>query len=1647
MVTLISAVLYCTFVSMGTLLFLRHIMESNIMENCTNEFTPRTYQIDLYEIALQQNTIIYLPTGCGKTFIAVMLIRQLSSAIRRPYAEGGKHTVFLVNSVPLVTQQSNYIARTTGLTCGEYYGEKGVDYWSDKEWNTELENHQVLIMTSQIFLDALCHSFMFLNRVNLLILDECHSAVNDHPMRQIMQLFKACAVEEQPRVLGLTATLLNANVHLNKVESIIRNLEITLHAKIATVNSLSQVKNCYAQPNETFVKFKKFTLPDVGILIWETIQEMTEFLKSIKLKSSSKNLESSEIFRPKPLSEKLANILTGVMDQFLETGVYGAYECILLHMIQLESLKKHNEDVETSYVYEYLISEFTKFRKLLEEEMKDASVANRLKIFTSNKVQQLFAILLDFYESKLIEQKFCCIIFVDKRFTAKVLYHLLKNLSTHEEKFRFLQPDYVIGISLDPFKNSKENLCMSKWNKKVLCRFNNGTSNCLIATEVVDEGIDVPSCTLIIRFHLPMNIRAYIQSKGRARYNTSQFTLLIEQDDTNYLKRFKNFKEIDSHLQELLLGKTQGREGPTENEIEDTLYARDIEPYIVTNCDGHKSVLHGASAISLINMYCSKLNTSKFVRLTPVWRLIETEEIVNEDQCKSYQVSLKLPIVSPYKNTVVGDFQSTVYTAKRSAALKMCIELHKFGELNDNLLPREVDFIPENTNYLFPNWVEENKTELEIIGTKKKKRSHELQFPSALYGAYPLPSKPVYLHLLHARPTYPAPHYDNRYLVFYNLLCDKAGFGILSSKQMPLIPSFPIFMNVGELQVDVKVNYATMNLSATEISSIKVFHSLIFSRVVPIIKSFMIFDNYNRDNCFLIVPVNEKWEINWEAIQQHQQIQSVPPPAPFEFQPDNYHELSLVMPTYRAAREVYVVTQVCEDLTPNSCFPTDNFYSYVHYYKRKHGLTINNLTQPMLEAKMISKQINCIKPRTMQSESKYHKRMETNDVLKEHLVPELCKIIKFPALYWLKATMLPSVLHRISQLLIAEDLRRVIVNEAGFESVDDVSQWPPLVIKEEDIEDFHDSVTKISIDESIQNSSQPEPVLVASPEIDVLNTDMYNYPWTEDQEPPDLCRRIEDIRLIDIEHHYQFMLSGCDINYNEMRSKKVKFMNNSSVPIRELKVLSIENSESPNPVEIMHALTSKIGRDAFDLERLETLGDSYLKFVTSLFLYDTFPNCGEGTLTTVKSKIIGNRNLYYCGKKKSIPGRMKVDEFVPLSNFIAPAYSVFRQLQEVLLDAEVSPNVLYEIQVPEKEQFSGCISEFTKNAIETKVSNWESAETQTGMEHYLGMQTLPDKTVADCVEALIGVYLVNMGIKAAIKLLTWFEILPKQVINIDALLLNVHENQIISQGNIDYLMPWASDIEKRLGYKFKNRAFLLQAFTHSSYSPNTTIECYQRLEFLGDAVIDFLITSYIYEYCGNLNPGALTDLRSALVNNITFACLSVRYGLHTALLAYAPQLIVSVDRFVKFQEERNHVVNDELLWILLEEDECKMVESVDVPKVLGDLFESAIGAIYLDCKKNLKKVWEILYSLMHKEIDEFSNNIPKQPVRVLYETEGARPQFLSAVPIVGTSSVMVPLKVIIAGQFKRFHGFGINKKEAKRAAAKLALKYLLRTKT
>lgn len=88
-------------------------------------------------------------------------------------------------------------------------------------------------------------------------------------------------------------------------------------------------------------------------------------------------------------------------------------------------------------------------------------------------------------------------------------------------------------------------------------------------------------------------------------------------------------------------------------------------------------------------------------------------------------------------------------------------------------------------------------------------------------------------------------------------------------------------------------------------------------------------------------------------------------------------------------------------------------------------------------------------------------------------------------------------------------------------------------------------------------------------------------------------------------------------------------------------------------------------------------------------------------------------------------------------------------------------------------------------------------------------------------------------------------------------------------------------------------------------------DCYQRLEFLGDAVIDYVVTRYLYEGPYKFNPGQLTDLRSSLVNNTFFASLVVKNKLHKFLRHLNPGLFSAIGRFVASQEQDNSCQEEE----------------------------------------------------------------------------------------------------------------------------------------
>ena len=108
-----------------------------------------------------------------------------------------------------------------------------------------------------------------------------------------------------------------------------------------------------------------------------------------------------------------------------------------------------------------------------------------------------------------------------------------------------------------------------------------------------------------------------------------------------------------------------------------------------------------------------------------------------------------------------------------------------------------------------------------------------------------------------------------------------------------------------------------------------------------------------------------------------------------------------------------------------------------------------------------------------------------------------------------------------------------------------------------------------------------------------------------------------------------------------------------------------------------------------------------------------------------------------------------------------------------------------------------------------------------------------------------------------------------------------------SQWGIDMNYLNLEEFEKRLGYRFTNKNLLLLALTHSSYA-NENKKCShennERLEFLGDAVLDMVVSEYMYRKFPDMPEGELTKLRAAVVCETSLADLSRKLGVGRNLL-------------------------------------------------------------------------------------------------------------------------------------------------------------------
>jgi len=258
----------------------------------------------------------------------------------------------------------------------------------------------------------------------------------------------------------------------------------------------------------------------------------------------SKNLElKGKYFKPN--EGKLIGLLNTIIQQSAkitkELGLQGIYEYYLF------CKHKMNEDSTLpSRLPQILCNAAEKLIKPL------LTSAKKITDKYSQKLISLFNFLANYFK----DNKASAIIFVNERIIAHLLHRVL--IAGKEECKEDLEASLIIGYSMNynsdyPILREISTTIMEPTQQIIAIeKFRTQESQVLVATDVVEEGMDIPSCNLVCCFNPIKNVKSFIQMQGRARDKQSRFTILSSKERStmirNQVNEFKNIVEMERKL-------------------------------------------------------------------------------------------------------------------------------------------------------------------------------------------------------------------------------------------------------------------------------------------------------------------------------------------------------------------------------------------------------------------------------------------------------------------------------------------------------------------------------------------------------------------------------------------------------------------------------------------------------------------------------------------------------------------------------------------------------------------------------------------------------------------------------------------------------------------------------------------------------------------------------------------------------------------------------------------------------------------------------------------------------------------------------------------------------------------------------------------
>lgn len=479
---------------------------------------PRQYQQEIFETCKEKNCLVVLPTGIGKTLIALML----SIYTQKKYP--ATKTLFLAPTRPLAEQHLEYFQKhlpelfaELTLFTGKTPAEKRKKIW---------ETSDIIFSTPQCIGNDLKNNLYSLEEVSLLIQDECHRCLKNYAYTFVAKKYHEQA--QNPKLLGLTAS---PGTTKETIKQIALNLGIeSIELRSRESEDVKQyLQELEFQPIR--VEFPK-EFKEINSLIKKLFQKKVDELKNRKL-----------LFKPANkivLLETQGNLMKAISSGNKHFNMLiGASVCAqaikLSHLIEL----LETQTLHTSLNYIKSIFEQA-------EQGKSKAVKNIIKAPEFNqayiKINELIAKNLE--HPKLLELKSLVedsvskdsknksIVFTQYRETA---LKIAKELNTIQN----INAKVFVGQT----KKGDTGLSQ-KEQHKIIEEFKQGKINTLCATSIAEEGLDIPEVNSVIFYEpIPSAIRR-IQRAGRtARLIKGKLIILITMDTLDEIFYYASFSK------------------------------------------------------------------------------------------------------------------------------------------------------------------------------------------------------------------------------------------------------------------------------------------------------------------------------------------------------------------------------------------------------------------------------------------------------------------------------------------------------------------------------------------------------------------------------------------------------------------------------------------------------------------------------------------------------------------------------------------------------------------------------------------------------------------------------------------------------------------------------------------------------------------------------------------------------------------------------------------------------------------------------------------------------------------------------------------------------------------------------------------------